>query len=85
MKKSPAKAAQGRDSDTMLPEYDLAHSRPNPFAKDFEPDTMAVVLDRDVAAAFPTAAAVNHALRSLVKRGKSRRGAKSRTRGGRRR
>lgn len=63
----------------MLAEYDFSHARPNPYASSFGETTLAVVLDPDVAARFPSAEAVNSALRALARssprkrRGRSRR------------
>ena len=51
----------------MRPEYDFDYSkaRPNPYAARLK-DRVAVVLDPDVAAVFPTSEAVNTLLRSVV-------------------
>ena len=51
--------------DELRPEYDLdfRQMRPNRFAKRA---ALQIVLDPDVAAAFPTVEAVNEALRSLI-------------------
>lgn len=53
--------------DEIGPEYDLTHSRPNPYAARYTEDTRAVLLDADVAKVFPDAKAVNDALRALAK------------------
>ena len=53
--------------------FDYAKSRPNRFAARMKDGVMAVVLDPDVASAFPTPASVNAALRSLLPNGASRR------------
>lgn len=83
------KARQTRSStDELRPEYDFDYSkaRPNPYASRFKGRTVAVVLDPDVAAAFPTSEAVNATLRAVVtpvpRRSHARRARKSR--GGRR-
>ena len=55
-------------SDELRPEYDFDYSkaRPNPYAARFKGRALAVVLDPDVAAVFPTAEAVNTTLRAVV-------------------
>ena len=54
--------------DELLPEYhfDYSQSRPNRFARLFEKDSVAVVLDPDVAAVFNTSKSVNRLLRSII-------------------
>jgi len=71
--------------DDLRPEYrfDYSKARPNPYADRLRGMTVAVVLDAEVAAAFPTSESVNSALRlvmGLVRRRSSRRpqGARSR-------
>jgi hypothetical protein len=62
-------ASKRRDSDEgMLPEYrfDYSKARPNRFAARMKPGSRAVVLDPDVAEAFPTTASVNAVLRALL-------------------
>jgi hypothetical protein len=69
------KGTTERDSETLegelLPEYrfDYSASRPNRFAG----QAVTVQLDADVAASFPTAEAVNTALRALLGASPSRR------------
>ena len=53
--------------------FDYAKSRPNRFAARIKGGAVAVVLDPDVASAFPTRASVNAALRSLLASGVPRR------------
>jgi hypothetical protein len=53
--------------DDIRPEYDFSEARPNPYAAKFSSPVTVVVLDADVAEAFPDAASVNDALRALVK------------------
>lgn len=55
-------------SDDLLPEYDFDYSRarPNRFAEQFTQDSVAVVLDPDVAEVFKTPEAVNRVLRALI-------------------
>ena len=62
---SPASAPE-RDPDEIAPEYDFRGARPTPYAARYAAGAQAVVLDPDVAAAFPDAAAVNGALRGLL-------------------
>jgi len=62
--------------DEILPEYDLSRSRPNKYASRFAAGSVVVVLEPDVAAAFPNAAKANDALRALagiIKKHRSRR------------
>ena len=56
------------DSDDLRPEYrfDYATARPNPYAARLKGRAIAVVLDPEVAAAFPTSESVNTALRSVM-------------------
>ena len=51
----------------MPAQYDLDWSRakPNPYAARLK-DTVAVILDPDVAAVFPTSESVNRLLRSVI-------------------
>ena len=51
----------------ILPEYDFSVARRNPYATRFRERVVVVMLDPDVAANFPDAAAVNDALRALAK------------------
>jgi hypothetical protein len=57
--------------DDLRPEYqfDYSKGRKNPYASRLAGKTVLVVLDADVAAAFPTAASVNRALRSVMRLG----------------
>ncbi|HCG03270.1 MAG TPA: hypothetical protein DEV93_22375 [Chloroflexi bacterium] len=50
----------------MLPEYDFRGGVRGKYAKRYAEGTNVVLLDPDVAAAFPDAAAVNAALRALA-------------------
>jgi hypothetical protein len=52
--------------DDILPEYDFSRGRPNPYAQRYSSAENLVKLDPDVAAVFPDARAVNHALRALA-------------------
>ena len=68
MKKKGTKrrAASKVDFDEVLPEYDFSRGRSNKFAPRYTARSVAVVLDPDVAAVFPTAKQANDALRSLA-------------------
>jgi hypothetical protein len=65
-RKKTSRARRVAEND-IRPEYDFSNARPNPYAARFQGDVTVVVLDADVAEAFPDAAAVNDALRALVK------------------
>jgi hypothetical protein len=52
--------------DEILPEYDFRHSQRNPYASRYAAGSSVVVLEPDVAAAFPTAEEANDALRALA-------------------
>jgi hypothetical protein len=76
MKKVPSKRAKVSEkrvvpspSDEMRPHYDFDYSkaRPNRFAERFNEETVAVVLDADVADVFETSEAVNTVLRSAIR------------------
>jgi hypothetical protein len=72
MKKKPSKSAAApseRDSEEMLPEYDaelLRHGVRGKYVQRFREGTNIVVLEPDVAAAFPDSQSVNSALRALL-------------------
>jgi hypothetical protein len=55
-------------SDELRPEYvfDYSKAKANPYAARLKGRTVAVVLEPDVAAAFPTSKAVNSQLRAVV-------------------
>ena len=57
-----------KESDDLRPEYrfDYAASRPNPYAAALQGRAIAVVLDPEVAQAFPTSESVNNALRAVM-------------------
>jgi hypothetical protein len=68
--KKPSRARSER-SDELRPEYrfDYSKARPNPYAGRLTGMAVAVLLDAEVAAAFPTSESVNTALRAaMVKR-----------------
>ena len=68
MKKSPSKgvAADRVDADEILPEYDFKRSSPNKFASRYATGSAVIVLEPDVAAAFPSAGEANEALRAIA-------------------
>ena len=65
------KASKSRKSvpprSTMRPEYDFSQGVRGKYAKRFSQGTNLVLLDPDVATEFPSAAAVNKALREVLK------------------
>lgn len=63
MKKQSKRQA---DRDTLRPHYDFRGGVRGKYVSRYRAGTKVVVLDPDVAAAFPTAAAVNRALRTLM-------------------
>ncbi len=76
MKKSPPKSRTAKrpstvtesaiDADEILPEYDFRDGIRGKYAARYAEGTNVVLLDPDVAAAFPNADAVNSALRALA-------------------
>jgi hypothetical protein len=61
-RKSPSK----RDDLKSEYRFDYANAKPNRFASKMSKDTVAVVLDPDVAAIFRSSESVNKLLRSVV-------------------
>jgi|WetSurMetagenome_2_1015567.scaffolds.fasta_scaffold20261_8 hypothetical protein len=55
-----------RTSDGMRTEYDFSGAVRNKYAARFREGTNVVLLDPDVAKAFPDSEAVNHALRNIL-------------------
>ena len=53
--------------DTMLAEYDFSKARRGVTAARYAQGSNMIVLEPDVAAAFPDAASVNEALRALIR------------------
>jgi hypothetical protein len=55
-------------SDDLRPQYvfDYSKAKANPYAARFKGRTVAVILEPDVAAVFPTSKAVNTELRAVV-------------------
>lgn len=72
--RKPRKAVPG-DSDDLRSEYrfDYSKSRTNPYASRLKGKAVAVVLDAEVAAAFPTSESVNTALRTVMVERRSKR------------
>jgi hypothetical protein len=66
MRKPSSAVSDG--SDELRPEYRFDYSKalPNPYAARLKGKVVAVVLDADVAAAFPTSESVNTALRAAM-------------------
>ena len=56
-----------KESDELRPEYDFSAGVRGKYAKQFAAGTNLVLLDPDVAHAFPNAAAVNKALRTYLR------------------
>ena len=52
--------------DTMRPEYDFSGGVRGKYAGRFPRDVITVVLEPDVAAAYPDSKAVNRALRAIL-------------------
>lgn len=48
-------------------EFEYSNAKPNRFATRFKPTVRSVVLDSDLAAAFPTTESVNAALREYLR------------------
>jgi hypothetical protein len=61
------KAANRKRDPEMLEEYDFSSGVRGKYARRYAEGTNVVVLAPDVAAEFPDAESVNHALRALVK------------------
>jgi hypothetical protein len=65
-----------KETDDLRPEYDFDYSkavRGKYYKRLLKEGSNVVVLERDVAKAFPNSAAVNAALRSVIKGKRSRR------------
>jgi hypothetical protein len=69
MKKAKTKVARRTAvrEDTMRPEYDFSKARRGVTAARYAQGSNIIVLEPDVAAAFPDAASVNEALRALIR------------------
>ncbi|MBV8454133.1 MAG: hypothetical protein JOZ29_17955 [Deltaproteobacteria bacterium] len=68
MKKRSYRKRTQESSYELRPEYrfDYSKAKPNRFAKRMAAETIAVVLDPDVAAVFKSSKAVNKLLRSVI-------------------
>ena len=84
MKKTRPRSEQPlpAEDDTMRPEYDFSQGVRGVTAARYAEGTNIVLLEPDVAAAFPNGAAVNKALRSLMQVTRSRSRRSSHKRGG---
>ncbi len=60
------RASRPTERDTMRPEYDFRGGVRGKYVWQYREGTNVVVLDPDVATAFPNAAVVNRALRALL-------------------
>jgi Trm5-related predicted tRNA methylase len=54
------------EADDILPEYDFSLAARNKYASRYTAGSAVVVLDPDVAAAFPSSSEANEALRALA-------------------
>lgn len=68
MKKPLSKRETTKPSgpDEILPEYDFSRGSRNKYASRYAAGSVVVVLDPDVASAFPTSGEANEALRALA-------------------
>lgn len=66
MKKHNSKKRDSTDELRAEYDFDYSKARPNPYAARLKGRAVAVVLDPDVAEAFPTSESVNTVLRSVV-------------------
>jgi hypothetical protein len=63
---SKSKTTHRVDVDEILPEYDFSRASRNKYASRYAAGSAVVVLEPDVAAAFPNSTATNEALRALA-------------------
>jgi hypothetical protein len=68
MKKRPSKGVTANriDADEILPQYDFKRASSNKFASRYAAGSTVIVLEPDVAAAFPSSGEANEALRALA-------------------
>jgi hypothetical protein len=68
MKKTPQAKRKPKPADDLRAEYhlDYAKAKPNRFAAQTQPGSVAILLDPDVAQVFRSAESVNAVLRALV-------------------
>ncbi len=64
--RSKGKTTNQADADEILPEYDFSRALRNKYASRYTAGSAVVVLEPDVAAAFPTSGEANDALRALA-------------------
>jgi hypothetical protein len=60
------KASSKPDIDEILPEYDFSRASRNKYASQYAAGSTVVVLEPDLAAAFPSSSEANDALRALA-------------------
>ena len=60
------KASSKPDIDEILPEYDFSRASRNKYASQYAAGSTVVVLEQDLAAAFPSSSEANDALRALA-------------------
>ena len=65
-RRSKGEATNPADADEILPEYDFSRASPNKYASRYAAGSSVIVLEPDVAAAFPTSGEANEALRALA-------------------
>ncbi len=65
-RRNKGEIADSSDADEILPEYDFTRAAPNKYASRYAAGSAVVVLEPDVAAAFPSSAEANEALRALA-------------------
>lgn len=67
-KENPMKKVETDEDDDLRPEYDFSQMKGvrGKYVERYREGTNLVLLDPDIAAAFPDAKAVNDALRSLL-------------------
>jgi hypothetical protein len=63
---SKGKASKPADADEILPQYDFSRGSRNRYASRYAAGSAVVVLEPDVAAAFPGSEEANQALRALA-------------------
>jgi hypothetical protein len=73
MKKASNTTKRASSSEEMRPEYDFSRGVRGKYSARFAEGTNLVLLAPDVAAEFPTATAVNKALRDVIKARSKRR------------
>jgi hypothetical protein len=71
--KRPRAKRVSRESDEMLPEYDFSGGVRGKYAKRYAEGTNLVLLEPDLAAAFPDSESVSRALRAYLKSKSKRR------------